>query len=108
MKPFTISIIIPVYNDADHLRACLETIAAQIVPADEVIVVDNNSTDGSAAVARSFPFVRLIHEKQQGICFARNAGFNASTADIIGRIDADSRLPAHWTRHVLTYMEHYP
>lgn len=96
----SLSIVIPVYNEAAHLRACLDAIAVQTVKPSEVIVVDNNSTDSSQEIAESFPFVRVIKEKKQGIVYARDAGFNAATSDIIGRIDGDTRLPRNWVEKV--------
>lgn len=99
-KALTISIIIPVYNEESHLKACLQSIANQSESPDEVIVVDNNSTDRSVEIAHSFPFVRVITEKQQGITPARNAGFNTSKCDLLGRIDADTRLSRDWVRQV--------
>ncbi len=95
-----VSIVIPVYNEADHLAACLEAIAAQSVAPLEVIVVDNNSTDGTVAVASSFAFVKLLTEKKQGVVHARNRGFDAAKAEIIGRIDADTLLPNDWVGRV--------
>src|SRR5687767_4676135 len=95
-----VSIVIPAYNEERHLRPCLEAIAAQTVQPFEVIVVDNNSTDKTAEVARSFPFVRVVYEPRQGRVFARNAGFDAARGDIIGRIDADITLPAGWVAHI--------
>lgn len=102
-KPLTLSIIIPAYNEERHLRRCLESVAAQKIKPDEVIVVDNNSSDTTADIARSLPFVTVIQEKKQGIVHARNAGFNASTSDIIARIDADTILPKAWTKKVLEF-----
>jgi len=99
----SLSIIIPVYNDAPFLQKCLDSIAAQTVAPDEVIVVDNNSTDDSVAVAKSFPFVRVVHESKQGIVYARNAGFDAATSDIIGRLDADTMLSPGWVSRVKQY-----
>jgi len=91
-----ISIVIPVYNEAEHLGACLEAIAEQTVAPLEVIVVDNNSTDASLAIARSYPFVSVLSEERQGVVHARNRGFDAAKGVIIGRIDADTRLPRGW------------
>lgn len=99
-KPLTLTIVIPVYNEEAHLRACLEAIAMQTVKPDEVIIVDNNSTDASREIAESFPFVKVISEKKQGIAFARDAGFNAARTDIIGRIDGDTVMPPNWARDV--------
>lgn len=96
----SLAIVIPAYNEERHLKACLDAIAAQIKAPDEVIVVDNNSTDQTAAIAKSYPFVRVIREPRQGIVFARNRGFNAVKSDLIGRIDADTILPPDWVERV--------
>jgi len=84
--------------------ACLSAIASQTVMPDEVIVVDNNSTDSSRSIARLFSFVRLIGEKKQGVLYAKNTGFAAAKSDIIGRIDADSILPPRWVESVKRFM----
>lgn len=91
-----ISIVIPVYNEAAQLGACLKAIAAQTAKPHEVIVVDNNSNDGSTAVAAGFDFVTVLSEARQGVVHARTLGFNAASGDIIARIDADSLLPPDW------------
>src|SRR5665811_1498712 len=87
------SIVNPVYNEAEQLGACLAAIAAQTVMPCQVIVVDNNSTDNTAAIAETYAFVTLLREKRQGVVHARNRGFDAAAGDIIGRIDADTLLP---------------
>lgn len=97
-----VSIVIPVYNEERYLAACLEAIAVQSVPAHEVIVVDNNSSDRSVQVAKSYSFVRVIKEKKQGVVYARDTGFNAATGEIIGRIDADTVISPDWVEQVLT------
>lgn len=99
-KALTLSLVIPAYNESVHLRGCLDAVASQTVPPDEVIVVDNNSTDDTAKIAKSYRFVRLISEKEQGLTQARNAGFDAAKGDIIGRIDADSVISPDWTSRV--------
>ncbi|MCA9328724.1 glycosyltransferase family 2 protein [Candidatus Saccharibacteria bacterium] len=99
----TISIVIPVYNEEKHIGACLQSIAAQTRRPDEVIVVDNNCTDRTVEFAKQFDFVRVIQQAQQGRGHARNAGFNAASSDIIGRIDVDSRLDKHWVERVLKH-----
>lgn len=99
-KPLALSLIIPAYNEEQHLKACLDSIAQQTVRPAEVIVVDNNSTDTTAKIAQSYDFVRLVKEKRQGIVHARNAGFNAARQPLIGRIDADSILPPDWGEYI--------
>ena len=99
-KALTLSIIIPAYNEEHYLKGCLESIAAQTVKPDEVIVIDNNSTDRTATVATEFSFVKLLQENVQGIVPTRNVGLNAASGKIIGRIDADTRLPPNWVERV--------
>lgn len=100
MPKQSVSIVIPVYNEESQLALCLEAIARQTVKPLEVIVVDNNSTDDTVAVASRFPFVTILHEKQQGVVFARNRGFNAAHGEIIGRLDGDSMIPVDWVARV--------
>jgi glycosyltransferase involved in cell wall biosynthesis len=95
-----VSIVIPVYNEEDHIAACLQAIAEQSVTPYEVIVVDNNSTDNTVAIALQFPFVRVLHENRQGVIHARTTGFNAARGEIIGRIDADSHISGDWVKTV--------
>ena len=95
-----VSIVIPVYNEAPQLDACLSAIAAQLVKPLEVIVIDNNSSDESAAVASCYDFVSLLSESKQGVVHARTTGFDAAQGEIIARIDADSVLPADWVQTI--------
>lgn len=97
----TLSIVIPVYNEQNYLKACLEAIARQTIAPQEVLVVDNNSTDKTLQIAKKFKFVTIIHESRQSVLFARNKGFNVAKGDIIGRIDADTLLPEDWVENVL-------
>ena len=99
-KPLTLTIVIPAYNEERHLAECLDAIARQTVKPDEVIVVDNNSTDRTAEIARKYPFVKVLHESKQGFTPPRNRGFNAATGDIIGRINADAILVSNWVEHI--------
>lgn len=99
-KKLTLSIVIPVYNEQRYLKACLDAIALQTEAPDEVIVVDNNSTDRTLAIAESYNFVTLLREKKQGVLAARTKGFNAAKSTIISRIDADTVLPPGWVKKV--------
>lgn len=99
-KLLTLSIVIPVYNEQRYLAACLESIKNQSLKPNEVIVVNNNSTDKSVQIARRFSFVKIINEPKQGVPFARSRGFDIAKGDIIARIDADSCLPTDWLKRV--------
>ncbi len=92
-----VAVVIPCRNDAGYLDACLAALAAQTHPADLVIVVDNASTDASAAVARAHDAV-VAYEPSIGIWPAVSRGYDAALehADIIARLDADSRPHPDW------------
>ena len=78
----TVSVIIPCLDDAVFLSACLEALGRQSRRADEVIVVDNGSSDDSVAVAEAAG-VRVIREPRRGIWAATAAGFDAATGDLL-------------------------
>jgi hypothetical protein len=96
-----LSVCIPVLNEegaiAETLRRCLAAVAgirATGVPDVEVIVVDDGSTDGTAAIVRSFPDVRLIqHPVNRGYGAALKTGFAAARYELIGFLDADATYP---------------
>ena len=71
----------------------------------EVIVVDNNSTDATREIAAAYSFVTVISEPRQGVVHARNTGFTAARGDIIGRIDADTRLSENWVQRIASIFE---
>lgn len=99
-----ISIVIPAFNEEKRIEACLNSVFDQTQAPYEVIVVDNNSTDRTAEIARSLGAV-VVTEKKQGITFARNAGFNASRGEIIARTDADTIVPHDWVERISKHFE---
>ncbi len=100
-----LSLIIPVYNEERHIRKCLDSVAAQTVMPDEVIVVDNNSSDRSIDIANHYEFVTVVQELNQGRGYARNKGFNFAKGDILARIDSDSELKTNWVETVKSHFE---
>ncbi|UUT34466.1 glycosyltransferase family A protein [Microbacterium elymi] len=100
----TVSIVIPSYNDAEMLRGCLAALAVQTRPPDELIVVDNGSTDATAAIARAAG-ARVVTEPRRGVLRATAAGFDAAGCEVIGRLDADSRPAPDWTARVAAAFE---
>lgn len=94
-----VSVIIPTYNEEKSIGKCLESLANQTIKPDEVIVVDNNCTDKTVAIAQKFK-ARIIKEKKQGMIYARNAGFNNAKYEILARTDADAILPRDWISRI--------
>jgi glycosyltransferase involved in cell wall biosynthesis len=77
------------------LERCLAALAVQTRPADEIVVVDNGSTDNTAEVARRAG-ARVVSEPKRGIPAATAAGFDAARGTVMGRLDADSVPAADW------------
>lgn len=95
-----LSVIIPAYNEEAALPRLLTALKNQTYSDPyEIIVVDNNSTDKTAEVAKSFG-VKVVHESQQGFGFAANKGFFSATGDILVRSDADSLPPPQWLERI--------
>ena len=92
----TISVIIPTCNRVETLPRALDSVLAQTLSVDEVIVVDDGSTDGTADLFRaSYPQVRLMQQPNRGVSAARNHGIRKATGDWIAFLDSDDRwLPA--------------
>ncbi len=87
-----VAVIIPTYNHARFLAAAISSVLAQTLPADEIIVVDDGSTDSPEAVTPGYPRLRLIRQDNRGLAAARNTGLRASTARHLVFLDADDRL----------------
>jgi dolichol-phosphate hexosyltransferase len=88
-KGKTISAVIPCYNEEDGIRHVIEAMPPVV---DEIIVVDNNSTDRTAEVARSLG-ARVVHETRKGYGAAYQAGLPAATKDIVVTLDGDGSYP---------------
>jgi glycosyltransferase involved in cell wall biosynthesis len=106
-----ISFVIPAYNEETHLRACLESILREARSSTwqtEIIVVNNASSDGTGALAASFPGVIVVDEPKKGLVQARHSGYSVSVGEIIANIDADTRLPEGWLTRVISEFERNP
>ncbi len=88
-----VSVVIPAYNAERFLGEAIESVLAQDYAPLETIIVDDGSSDSTAAVARSYPEVRLISQENAGPAAARNRGFAASRGEFVAFHDADDVLP---------------
>ncbi|HEX4154642.1 MAG TPA: glycosyltransferase family 2 protein [Acidobacteriaceae bacterium] len=106
-----LSFVIPAFNEEAWLGDCIDSILAQSRGLEhliEIIVVNNASTDRTREVALRYPGVHLVDEPRKGLPFARQAGFNVSSGDLIANVDADSRLTPGWIDLVLRTFREKP
>ncbi len=95
-----LSLVIPVYNVAAYLPACLDSIVAQTRAPDEIIVIDDGSTDACPEIladyAARLPQMRVVRQQNGGLSAARNTGLEHATGEWLAFLDSDDRLaPAH-------------
>lgn len=99
LVPGLISVIVPIYNVEPFLRDCLDSLRAQTYPDLQVIMVDDGSTDGGAAIAAEYvsadPRFRLISQDNSGLSMARNNGLVHATGEYVAFVDSDDVLAAH-------------
>jgi glycosyltransferase involved in cell wall biosynthesis len=95
-----LSVIVCAHNEGRYLSACLHSLLAQTRTPDELLVVNNASSDETAAVARQVAEVRVLDEPCKGLVVAREAGRHATTGDILVYVDADCRAPLTWLERI--------
>jgi GT2 family glycosyltransferase len=92
-----VSVIVPVRNGAASVRRCLDALAQQQGASYEVIVVDNDSRDGTAQLVAAHPLApRVVHESRRGSYAARNAGIAVARADVLAFTDIDCIPKPDW------------
>lgn len=112
MHKFRIAIIIPVYNREQYVLEALESLTTQKRLPDEIIVVDDGSTDGSVDVVKNWqptrgPQVTLIEQENQGASTAMNVAIQNADADLIAPLDSDDAfLPGHLERLESAFKRH--
>ena len=104
-----ISIIIPVYNAGKHLSKCIDSVLAQTHKNLEIILVDDGSTDTSSQICDEYAAkdtrIKVIHQRNQGVSSARNAGLKATTGQYIGFVDADDYIDSDMYSYLLNLLQ---
>ncbi len=105
-RPY-VSVIVPVWNDAERLAHCLLSLDQQRYPPDmvELLVVDNGSSDESRDIASSFSRVLLLDEARCGSYAARNRGLNEASGDYVAFIDSDCEASPGWLENAVSVAE---
>lgn len=95
------SVLIIAHNEEAHIGACLESVAAQTMRSDEIVVICHNCTDNTAAIARSFEGVRAVeYSGPEGVPYARIRGFQEVTGDIVACLDGDGTASRTWLKNI--------
>jgi O-antigen biosynthesis protein len=94
-----VSVVVCSHNGARTIRDCLEGLKNLVYPDCEVIVVDDGSTDRTAAIASEYD-CRVIRTKNQGLSSARNTGWQAASGEIVAYIDDDAYPDPHWLQYI--------
>jgi len=103
-----ISVVIPALNEEQQLPSCLESLQKQDFKGKyEIIVVDNNSADNTARVARDYG-ARVIFCEKRGVVYARQAGAEAARGNIIAQADADTIYPPNWLSRIDDHFTKHP
>jgi glycosyltransferase involved in cell wall biosynthesis len=105
---FRLTVIVCAYNEERFLSACLHSLRAQTRPADEILVINNASTDATRAVAQQVPGVRVVDEPRKGLVIARATGFREAKGQILAFLDADCRAPLTWLERIERRFERRP
>jgi glycosyltransferase involved in cell wall biosynthesis len=95
-----ISVIVCAHNEARYLPACLHSLLSQTRLPDEILVVNNASTDATRAVALEIPSVRVVDEPRKGLVIARETGRRSTSGDVLVYLDADCRAPLTWLSRI--------
>jgi len=109
MTVLRLSLVVPVYNVAPYLPRCLESLAALDPPADEIIVVDDGSTDDCPRILAEWsprlPCMRIIRQENGGLSAARNTGLNAARGRFLAFVDSDDFVEPDAYREALQAAE---
>src|SRR5699024_5196319 len=103
----SLSVIIPAYNVAEYLRQALQSLRDQIVPPDQIILVNDGSTDNTLEIANLFDFpcdYRIFSTGNRGQGPARNLGIKNSFCEYVYFFDSDDRLSPHFVKQIKSYL----
>jgi glycosyltransferase involved in cell wall biosynthesis len=106
-----LAFVIPAYNEETLIGQCVASVVREVERSGidaEIVVVDNASTDRTGEIASGYPGVTVVLETKKGLVHARSAGFEASTAELVANIDADTEVPEGWITTVIESFERQP
>lgn len=105
----TIGVIIPVYNVEKELKRCLESVVHQSIPFDEVVIVEDGSTDNSRNICieyeNMYGYISCIYQGNHGLGYARNRGVEKISTDYVTFLDSDDYLKNDYVSVLKAYLE---
>jgi glycosyltransferase involved in cell wall biosynthesis len=103
MRGFAVSCVVRVFNNERYVREALESVLAQTRPPEEIVVVDDGSTDGTPAILASYgDRFRVVSQPNAGAVTARNVGLRATRGDLLAYIDGDDLWHPEKLAHQVT------
>ena len=102
LPPMKFSIIIPAHNEEKNISKTIKTLRNQATPRSdfEIIVINNNSSNKTSAIAKKAGADKIVFEKEPGTNIARQSGVKESNGEIIAFLDADSEAPVDWLKKI--------
>lgn len=110
MRDVAVSVVVPLYNKVDYIADTIASALAQTVTNIEIIVIDDGSVDGGAAVVKAIGDSRILclHQANAGVAVARNAGMKVARGEYVAFLDADDIWRPEHLVHLLVLAERYP
>src|SRR5271154_679320 len=109
MKQATVSVVIPVFNNGPYIADAVKSVLSQTRSPTEIIVVDDGSTDGTAAALQSFRnSIRYVYQNNRGEPAARNRGIRESTGEYVAFLDGDDLWRSTKLELQMDYLQRYP
>lgn len=106
-----ISVIVPVYNVEKYLAKCLNSVIHQTYENLQIIIIDDGSTDHSGRICDEYSKIderiQVIHQKNCGLSYARNAGLSVAKGEYIGFVDSDDWIHLDMYSHLIEIAEQY-
>ena len=103
-----LSVIVPIYNVSSYLPRCIDSLINQTIPFDEIILVDDGSTDDSGDIAdnysKQYSNIKVIHQANGGLSSARNTGIDHSTGRYIAFVDSDDYIEQSMNEELLSIL----
>jgi glycosyltransferase involved in cell wall biosynthesis len=104
-----VSFYVPCFNGEKYIAKCIESLLALDYPLDDIMVIDDGSTDRSAEIVRRYRQVRLIQQdRNRGLAAARNRGLREARHDLVASIDADVLAAKDWLTSIVRVAEEFP